>query len=468
MRVVTRRLVVPGFAAIVVLAARCAPMPSAPLDAGETPEAHETPGRAAAAGVYPPNRRYPLNAQRRPFVIIGYGNEGRNPRPVLEQLAGKITYQRAYAAGWDVNADPDAYNYGCPWVHTGGRCDMDTWNEDYWANLHDYLSAAQDNGITVGLTIWDGHSDLPGGKFGDVSSWNSHLNVQGVQWEYDVDALAQHPDPSRTGSVDERLVYYQRRWVDRLLAEIAPYPNLIIELDNETSGVSPSWWLWWASHIARSGDYVIATSWNASETIPDNVFASDPRLHMKSYHDRSDASITATRYGWGKIIVGDADNSCANLDAASARRFAWRSVVKGGHWNDFVCNSTSFPDLQKAAYYGHLLDFLDEFHVPLWDMTRRNDLVPSGSLCMARDGVFYLVYAEADLTLDLGALPGSATYFWYDPRNGTVAGSGLVNGGAVRSFTRPGSGDWVLYVMVNGTAGVDLPPGMAAAPAAGD
>lgn len=463
---VTRCFALAASTAIVVLATRCTPMPSAPLEAGGVPEAGEARQRAEGVGVYAANARYPENARRRPFVIIGYGNEGRNPRPVLEQLAGKITYQRVYAATWDINADPSSYTYGCPWVHTGGRCDMDTWNEDYWANLRDYLSAAQDNGITVGLTLWDGHSDLPGGKFGNVSSWNAHLNVQGVQWAYDATALSQYPNPTRTGSPAERLVYYQRRWIDRLLAEIAPYSNVIIELDNETSGVSSSWWLWWASHVAKSGDYVIATSWNASETIPDNVFASEARLHMKSYHDRSDASITSTRYGWNKIIVGDADNSCANLDAASARRFAWRSVVKGGHWNDFVCNSTAFPDLEKAAYYGHLLDFLDEFYVPLWDMTRRNDLVSTGSLCMARAGVFYLVYAEADVTLDLTALPGSATYFWYDPRSGTVAGSGLVDGGAQRSFTRPGSEDWALYVMVNGTAGVDLPPGMARRPSA--
>lgn len=468
MRVLARWMVMAVFAVTVVFTARCAPMPSAPVDAGAVPEAADAPQPAAAMGVYPQNRRYPLNAQRRPFVIIGYGNEGRNPRPVLEQLAGKITYQRVYAATWDINANPSSYTYGCPWVYTAGRCDMDTWNEDYWANLHDYLSAARDNGITVGLTLWDGHSDLPGGKFGDVSSWNAHLNVQGVQWAYDANALSQYPVPARTGSAAERLVYYQRRWIDRLLAEIAPYPNVIIELDNETSGVTSSWWLWWANHVAKAGDYVIATSWNGSETIPDNVFASNPRLHMKSYHDRSDASITFTRYGWNKIIVGDADNSCANLDAASARRFAWRSVVKGGHWNDFVCNSTSFPDLQKAEQYGHLLDFLDEFHVPLWDMTRRSDLVSSGSLCMARAGVFYLVYAEADVMLDLTALPGSGTYFWYDPRTGTVAGSGLVDGGAQRSFTRPGSGDWALYVMVNGTASVDPPVRVGAMPTSGD
>jgi hypothetical protein len=465
---IARQLVVVVGAASLVLIARCAPMPSAPSDDGEAPVAGEARQAVEGIGVYAPNRRYPQNAQRRPFVIVGYGNEGRNSRAVLEQLAGKISYQRVYAAHWDVDADPSSYAYGCPWVHTGGRCDMDTWNEDFFVHLHDYLANAQELGITVGLTLWDGHNDLPGGSRGSESSWNSHHNVQGVQWAYNATALSQYPNPSRTGGASERLVYYQRRWIDRLLAEIAPYSNVIIELDNETSDVSSSWWLWWAAHIARTGDYVIATTWNEDSTIPDNVFASDSRLHMKSYHDRSDASITATRYGWNKIIVGDADNSCANLDAASARRFAWRSVVKGGHWNDFVCNNTSFPDLTKAAYYGHLLDFLDEFHVPLWDMTRRNDLVSGNALCMARAGSFYLVYAESNVTLGLDDMPGSGTYFWYDPRNGTVAGSGIVQGGDDHSFTRPGSGDWALYVMVNGTASVDPPGRTAVTPSIGD
>jgi hypothetical protein len=434
-------------AAVVCLAALLAPVrpaaadivaPAAIRDLGDG-----TTGTGRVA-VYGPNRRYLMDAAGQPFVLIGFGNEGRNPPSVLAQLAGKVNYQRAYAAGWDVNRSPSEYVFGRPWPNSGGKADMDVWHETYWTNLRDYLANARDAGIVVGLTLWDGHNDLPGGKFGDVSTWNSGLNVQGVQWAYDTGALNDYPNPSRTGGAREKLVYYQRRWIDRLLQEVAGFSNLVIELDNETDQAPTSWWLWWADYILAAGPYVIATTWNSSATIPDPVFSSDPRLHMKSYHDRDDVLITS-RYGWNKVIVADADNSCSNLDGASARRLAWRSMLRGGHWNDFVCLDTAFPDTQKLAYYGHLLTFLRTRNVRPWDMAPRNDLVSSG-LALAEVGQSYLVHTESNVSVNLSGVSGTFQWQWYDPRTGNTAASGQVSGGAQRSFTLPGSGDYVLWI----------------------
>lgn len=412
--------------------------PAAIRDLGSTASGT---GRVA---VYPANRRYLMDAAGEPFVLIGFGNEGRNPPAVMAQLAGKVNYQRAYATSWDAGRDPSEYALGRPWPMAGGRADMNVWNETYWSNLRDYLTHARDAGIVVGLTLWDGHNDLPGGKFGDVSVWNAGLNVQGVQWAYDAGALTQYPNPSPAGGARERLVYYQRRWIDRLLQEVAPFPNVIIELDNETDLAPTAWWLWWADYVLAAAPYVIATTWNSTATIPDNVFSSDPRLHMKSYHDRDDALI-ASRYGWNKVIVADADVACTNLATTSARRLAWRSMLRGGQWNDFVCIDVAFPDAEKIAQYGHLLSFVRTRNVPVWDMTPRNDLVSSG-LALARAGEAWLVYAESDVTVDLSGASGTCDWQWYDPRTGTTAASGQVAAGAPRAFTRPATGDWALWI----------------------
>ncbi|MBI1796407.1 MAG: hypothetical protein HYR74_05080 [Candidatus Eisenbacteria bacterium] len=412
------------------------------------PAAVQDLGFGTGAGhvtVYGPNPRYLQDASGTPFAIVGFGNEGRNTPAVIAQLAGKINYQRAYATSWDSGRSPDEYALGRPWPTVNGKTDMSTWNETYWSNLRDNLGHARDAGIVVGLTLWDGHDDLPGGKFGNASIWNASLNAQGVQWAYDDAALAQYPNPSPNGGASEKLVYYQRRWIDRLLQEIAAYPNVIIELDNETDTAPTAWWLWWAGHVRAAGSYIVATTWQPSATIPDNVFSSDARLDMKSYHQRDESILTAQRWAWNKIIVVDADEACTNLDRATGRGLAWRSLLRGGHWNDFVCIDTAFPDAAKIQDYGHLLDFLRTRNVALWSMAPHTELVSSG-VAMAAVGTSYLVYTTANVTVDLSGAAGTLNWTWYDPSLGVDVSSGQVAGGAPRAFTLPGAGDFVLWI----------------------
>jgi hypothetical protein len=398
--------------------------------------------------IYAPNPRYLQDANGNPIVLIGFGNEVKNPAAVLDQLAGKINYQRAYVTWFHTTGSTGEYERGTPFPKNGALWDLAAWDATFWSNLHDYISKARERGIIVGLTIWDGHSALPGGKFGDQSLWNSDKNVQGIQWAYDDDALANFPNPNPASSnAQERLVYYQRRWIDRLINEVKDYPNVIIELDNETDQASEEWWLWWADYFINKGDFVIATTWNDQYTISDSTFSTDPRLHMKSYHTRSDTIITSERYVWNKVIVADADDSCSNLDATNARKIAWQSFLRGGHWNDFVCFGELFPDSVKIDYYGKLLDFLKTGNVPFWEMAPANNLVTSG-FALAKTGSHYLIYLPAggSTTVDLSVASGTLDVEWYNPRTGEVTPAGTTTGGSNQNFTAPFSGDAVLHI----------------------
>jgi hypothetical protein len=408
----------------------------------ELPVVAQGTGRVAVHGV----KRYLQDASGKPVVIIGFGNESKNKAARLNELKGRINYQRTYVALWGRKRDPNAYEGGRPWPMVGGKADMDVWNDQFWANLRNYIENARDRGIIVGLTIWDGHYDLPGGKAGADSVWQSQYNVQNVQWAYDYGALANFPNPKRTGGVREKLVYYQRQWIDRLINEVKDYPNIIIELDNETDDAPESWFLWWADYFIRKGSFVIATTWNSKYTISDETFSKDPRIHMKFYHSRSDAVITPTRLSWNKIIVADADNKCSNLDAARARKIAWKSFLKGGHWNDFVCaDIEGFPDSTKTQYYGHLLDFIQTRDVPFTAMMPSNGLISAGT-ALAKPGSYYLAYVEGSANLDLVGASGVLNYEWYNPRTGKKSHSGRVQGGSVQTFSPPASDDFVLWV----------------------
>jgi hypothetical protein len=401
-------------------------------------------------GIYASNPRYLQDAAGHPIVLIGFGNERKNSSMVLDRLQGKINYQRVYAALWSRHEDPDAYYGGKPWLMVNGKMDMDSWNETYWANLRDYIENARDRGITVGLTIWDGHSDLPGGKFGSTSVWNARYNWQEVQWAYDERALGRYTKPRSTGDHRERLVFYQRRWIDRLIKEITEYPNVLIELDNETKLATETWWLWWADYFIKKANFVIATTWNERYTISDSTFSQSPLFHMKSYHSRSTSVITSRRLSWKKVIVVDADDSCSNLDAESARRIAWKAILKGGHWNDFVCPGEIFPDPTKIQYYGYLLKFFQRRLILLTEMFP--DQSSSSNTIVRNNRMHYLAFIEEDqgkITLDLRGTKDFFDFEWYDTKSGEIIATGQVQGGTVKNFSLPFKRDFILWVQRN-------------------
>ena len=407
---------------------------------------------ASAAGtgrvaVYPPNHHYLMDANGSPFLLIGYGDEQLNDAATLDQLSGRVNYVRSYFAvfirhyGWNSQWQHE------PWAVVGGKVDMDTWKDDFWTKLRQDIRAAETRHLVVGLTIWDGHTALPGGKAGTYSFWNADKNVQSIQWHYDVGALERYPYPAKDGGSSQRLVYYQRRVVDKLLEEIKGFPNVIIELNNEDShGASERWWLWWAKYFKERG-YVVAVNETAGGqgALPDAAFAASPFVDAKFYHWRTDATLTPARYDFNKVVTADADTDCKDLDPDRSRRIAWKAILRGGGWNDFVCMQESFPNHVKTGYYGHLLDFFASHHIPFWDMAPMGELSSSG-IAFARPGANYLVYAEHDVTVDLSGASGKLQYSWYDPRTGKVARSATVLGGGKRDFTIPGADDYILWI----------------------
>ena len=398
--------------------------------------------------VYPGNHHYLQDANGKPFLLIGYSNEELSGASILDKLKGKVTYTRSYAAvfirshKFNINKNWEHQ----PWTVVGGKVDMDTWNDSYWLGFRSKMNAAQDRNIVVGLTIWDGHTTLPTGKFGSESFWNSGKNVQGIQWAYDLNALNQYPNPSKNGGSEERVVYYQRRFVDKVLAEISGFSNVIIELNNEDSkGASEGWWLWWAKYFSDKGYVVAVNKASAGEAISDSTFKSSPYIDMKSYHLRTDTTLTSFRYAFNKVIVSDGDNSCTDLVSNFGRRIAWKSVLRGGGWNDFVCMQTPFPNTTKADYYGILLDFFSSKNIPFWDMAPKGNL-SSSAYALVKTGNHYLVYTEKDVKVDLSGASGILQYEWYYPRSGSTVKSGTVSGGAKHNFSIPGSNDYILWI----------------------
>ena len=100
-----------------------------------------------------------------------------------------------------------------------------------------------------------------------------------------------------------------------------------------------------------------------------------------------------------------------------------------------------------GSYLQHLVTFTQQ--VPFQTMNPSDALATSANAyVLAQPGtayVFYL-YNGGTVKADLRGATGTLIAQWYDPRTGAFRSAPSVTGGAVRSFTAPASGDWVLYL----------------------
>jgi len=120
----------------------------------------------------------------------------------------------------------------------------------------------------------------------------------------------------------------------------------------------------------------------------------------------------------------------------AGRQKAWAAFTAGGGGSG------------TGAYLKPLATFIQR-GIGFERMDPADALVRSGSAyVLAEKGRGYVAYLYngGTMSLDLTGTSGTFVVEWFDPRGGTFRTAASVTGGAPRTFTSPGSGDWVLYV----------------------
>jgi hypothetical protein len=148
-----------------------------------------------------------------------------------------------------------------PWVMLeDGRYDLERFEPAWEARLRAFLSAALQRRIVVSLEIWDDWSVTrgPGGQYdpGAGAAWNAHPFNPLNNINYDAavfpvrtsvcDAPFYSTIPSRNNI--EPVLELQQRYVDRVLAIAVEYPNVWINISNE-SRAHLEWSRFWAKYI---------------------------------------------------------------------------------------------------------------------------------------------------------------------------------------------------------------------------
>lgn len=162
-------------------------------------------------------------------------------RPYLDQMALEgLRLTRTFALFRELQTDrnpystckPESTHFVAPYRRTGpgiardglAKYDLEQWNPQYFGRLHDFLSNAMEREIIVELTLLSNtynetvwalsplHGDSNVNSVGDTP-WHDYLSVR-----------------------NPALWHQQQRFVRKILDEITPYDNVIIEICNEPIG----------------------------------------------------------------------------------------------------------------------------------------------------------------------------------------------------------------------------------------
>lgn len=430
--------------------------------------------------LYTPNPHY-VEFRGRPTLLVGSGehygavlNTDFDYVPYLDTLQRhglnqvrlfSGTYREVPGAFGIVenNLAPRAEAFLAPWVKTADSCfDLSTFNQDYFARLHDFIQKASERSIVVELVLfcfW--YNDL----LWQSSPMHSKNNIQGV------------------GPLEKEKVYtlegnsllpYQEALVHRLVTELSGYDNLYFELINEPySRHDHSMDLAWqhlmvdliavAEGDSRNRRHLVAINYNnRTQRIRDF----HPGVSICNFHYAQPDAVKEN-YHLDRVIAYD-ETGFMGQTAEPYRREAWNFMLAGGGAFSHLDYSftVAHPDgsgLMQGNTPGYggedlrrQLGFMRRFleSVEIWKMRPYNEMfawsagrVPAQVMCDPHR--LYLAYfpeSTGGVTHMLALPAGCYQLAWINPVYGqTFLSNSMDHSGGYLRVDVPGhAGDLIL------------------------
>lgn len=408
----------------------------------------------SAIFVHPTNPHYFLDPNGKPTLLTGvyvwdiFSDPTYDYKAFFRRLRENfLNFARIWVMwGWEEN------NWLCPYQRTGpgtakdGRpkFDLDKFNPIFFKHLREVLDASKKEGIYLQLVIFDAWCLKNSEGHWDRHCFNGANNVNGINADKNGDGMGLE----FCSLADEKIVTYQKRFIDEVLKVCATYDNIFFEVANENYYDSK-----WEEEM---GKYIKEKE--KKQKIKHLVMPLDMPNHDGAGIKVWD--IKALKDGFRKAyekfdqpLIMDTDGIGEPSDDVIRRAF-WTAFVSGGHFN-FLDSALSpqtgggtLNPVRSKLYrqLGYIAELAKK--VEFWKMKPMDEIVIKGTaFVLGEAGKSYLVYLPLSgrIQLKLNKI-GNFRYRWFDPREGVFKREGMFKGEKEHYFTPPSEGDWALLI----------------------
>ncbi len=378
--------------------------------------------------------------------------------------------------------------------------DLDTWDEEYWKRFDHFLNECYKRDIIVQIEIWDKH-DLhlteteaysPQTRGIDNTGWESHpynplRNINYTSGESGLPEIIDYrpgtsasphpffysvPSLSESGYAPAPVVlYYQERYVEKLLSVSLKYNNVLYCMNNEIAQPA-EWGEYWIDYVrsiaAESGKNVFCSDMRRATDFRDGLHH---LIMQKGEYDFFETSQSSLRHGdnhYNELIYarneikeGDKVKPMNNVkiyeSGSEPLRRMWRLIFSGaaaarfhrpGYTQYFWGNGLNS---NAKTTIRSLRMFTDEMNI--FRCEPDNSLLSGRSAneayCLAEIGEQYAVYFSdgGNIEIDLRGVTGIFEIKWLNIESSQWGEVSTVTGGGFVPLATPGTGQWAVLLV---------------------
>lgn len=378
---------------------------------------------------------------------------------------------------WRLETPTALYNQGGwqyasphPWRRTGpgttldgsgAKFDLNQFEQPYFDRLRQRVIAARDRNIYVCIMLFEGyvHHSAHEGWFSHP--FNISNNVNGVNGDPDGNGWGVELNTIFNATVTN----LQRAYIRKVIDSVNDLDNVLYEICNEAQWQSVAWQNSMIDYIrqyqsTKPKQHPIMFSTCFAD--PDTIFNSNADCVSPGYEVQQGSTII-----WrdnpppnaSKIVINDTDHLWG---CGGDPKWVWRTFLRGHnpiYMDPYYMDSPHCPPpvLGIRNNMGYARSYA--LRMNLNTAVPRGDLVNT-NYCLASVGSAYLVWASngGNITVNLTGAPGTFNVEWFNPANAQVSIASTVQGGAVRTFTPPFSGEAILFVTNQSSTPPPPPP----------
>jgi hypothetical protein len=363
-----------------------------------------------------------------------------------------------------------------PFLNTGGRFDLNRWDENYWHCFESFLAETKKRGIITDIELWAtfDYARVPWTRnpFNPVNNRNYTAQETGLPAEVgSAPYLSRNPFYHTVPDEGKNPVAlrYQQRFVDKILSYTLQSDNVLYCMDNETAG-GPAWGAYWARRVrnaaTKAGKKVCVTEMFESHDLENAAYRNltdDPQTYdfieiSQNNHQSGQTHfdkiqgvrqrIVAAPRPLTNVKIYGSDGSAFGTGHEATERF-WRDIFAGCASARFHEKHLGDSELAQRMIRSarEVTSAFDLFHC-----APHNELLaeraPNQAYCLANPGKEYAIYfpAAGRVQLHTTGLEGQAELRWYDIEHGTWTEPTHVPDQRSVALSTPGEGPWAVLV----------------------